>query len=84
MGEAGDLYREMRHESQKRRAHNRKSSAQLLRTRNIDFESRNGGAHLIVNSKGRRIDFWPGTGRWRDHNGRTGFGIRRLLLYLEA
>jgi hypothetical protein len=83
MSDAGDLYREMRYESQKRRAHNRRSSAQLLRERSIAFESRNNGAHLIVSHRDKVLDLWPGTGRWRDRKGKGGFGVRNLLAYIE-
>ena len=52
--------------SQQRRASNRANSAALLRANGVPFESKNGGAHLIVrDGSGRIFDLWPGTGLWR-------------------
>lgn len=84
MGDMGDTYRAMRQEGQQRRAHNRKCSAEILEQRNVKFESKNGGAHLILKGPKGFIDFWPGTGRWVDRNGKRGFGIRKLLRHLNV
>ena len=85
MSESGDLYREMRKHSQRRRAHNRESSAMLLETNGISYIRKNRGAHLIVTaSKGHIIDFWPGTGRWISRKrGKRGFGVRKLIAFIE-
>lgn len=48
-----------------RRSRNRESSAELLREAGIQFESKNDGAHLIVNHAGNVADLWPGTGKYR-------------------
>ena len=57
----GGMYRALREQSQMKRATNRNQSARLLTEAGIPFESKNGGAHLIVAG---RYDFWPGTGLW--------------------
>lgn len=66
-------------ESQHRRQRNREQSATLLRANNIEFESKNGGAHLIIVLPNRLLDFWPGTGLWVDrktkHSGRGVFNL---------
>lgn len=54
----------MRQQSQDRRASNRQSSATLLEEKCVSFESRNDGAHLIVQHGGHVVDFWPGTGKY--------------------
>ena len=51
--------------SKARRASNRVSSAELLKASGVDYETRNGGVHLMIQREGWRIDFWPGTGLWR-------------------
>lgn len=45
-----------------RKAAQRRQAEATLRKRGIDFESKNDGCHLIVQSEVGRIDFWPGTG----------------------
>ena len=56
----------MQEASQQRRASNRANSAALLRANGVPFESKNGGAHLIVrDGSGRIFDLWPGTGLWQ-------------------
>ena len=55
MGDVGDFWRDIKpamiEESKQRRAHNRESSAELLSAKGIDFETKNNGAHLIVQGK---------------------------------
>lgn len=52
-----DLKPAMQEASQQRRASNRDNSAALLRANGVQFESKNGGAHLIVRD---------GTYHWND------------------
>lgn len=81
MSEVGDLYRELRAESQAKRARNRDLSLKLLRDRDVAFTVKNGGAHIIVNG---RIDFWPGTGLWIERGGTRGRGVKDLLRHIGA
>lgn len=61
-----DVKPAMQEASQQRRASNRDNSAALLRANGVQFESKNGGAHLVVRDGiGRIFDFWPGTGLWQ-------------------
>lgn len=57
-----------------KRASNRDYSADLLKKNGIEFETKNGGVHLIVTHNGKIADFWPGTGKF---NIRGGFGYQR-------
>lgn len=57
-----DVKPAMQEASKQRRASNRDNSAALLRANGVQFESKNGGAHLIVRDNGMVFDFWPGTG----------------------
>ena len=82
MGEAAETFRAMKHESQRRRAHNRKYSAELLRVNGVKYEPKNVGAHLIVQGPNSIIDFWPRTGRWHDRAGIRGFGVQNLLKHI--
>ena len=80
MNETNEMWREVKKHSQDKRERNRNNGAKALRERDILFETRNSGAHLIVYHNGLRVDYWPGTGYWivKD-GGRKGRGIRRLL-----
>lgn len=84
MGESLDdtvaMYRANREESQARRASNRERSANLLSEHDVDFETKNGGAHLIVKGAGKTFDFWPGTGKYVDRQTKKlGCGVFNLL-----
>lgn len=84
MGDMGDYWHDVRpamvKESQQRRASNRERSAALLQFNGIPFESKNGGAHLIVYSQKATYDFWPGTGLWQERGSTaTGRGVRSLV-----
>lgn len=80
MGDVGDDMRAMRGFNQAKRAGNRESSTSELQRLGVEFESKNDGAHLIVENV---LDFWPGTGLWinrRTHKrGRGVFGMLRNL-----
>ena len=64
MSEIGDSFRAVYSDSKLKRASNRESSASILSKAGIKFETRNGGAHLIVSHDGLVFDFWPGTGKF--------------------
>jgi len=82
MGDVGDVFREMRKDSQKKRESNRELSTKLLREKNIPFIAKNKGYHLIVEGKDCYIDFWPSTGKWIDRKGEKGFGVRNLIKHI--
>jgi len=83
MNDLGDSFREMRKGGQVKRAKNRGAGAEYLTVRNIPYVSKNNGAHLIVEGIDCFIDYWPGTGRWKTRKGKTGFGVRWLVDYIE-
>ena len=84
MGDIGDYWRDvktaLKEDSQRKRANNRDASAWNLTAAGIPFESKNGGAHLVVSAAGLVVDFWPGTGLWvvRNTNERRR-GVRSLI-----
>jgi hypothetical protein len=80
------MWREHRECSQEKRARNREFSKGLLTQCGIPFESKNGGAHLIVTRSGVPwADFWPGTGKWIERATRDNpqpapkRGVRQLI-----
>lgn len=76
----GDFWRDVKAARQEKRADNRTASADLLRQAGIQFQAKNGGAHLVVTALGKTIDFWPGTGLWivRGQQKRNR-GVRHLI-----
>ena len=68
MGDVGDVFNELRAYRKEKRSQNTSSSTGILRDRDVRFESRNGGAHLMVESVHGVIDFWPSTGLWNLRN----------------
>lgn len=82
MGDMGDTFRVMQEDSKQRRAINRERTAEMLREHGIEFVSKNGGAHLIVDGK---WSIWPGTGKWKHHNlPQAGRGVRGLLRAMKG
>lgn len=69
--------------TRKERFAKREAAADCLQKLGINFYTHNRGVHLIVNANGYRIDFWPGTGRWKSYNRREGFGIETLLNHIN-
>lgn len=79
MGDMGDIFNDMKRESQLKRASNRKSSADILTKAGIEFTSKNLGAHLIVGD----FDFWPGTGLFINRKtGKRGRGVKNLIKFV--
>lgn len=75
----GEFREDMKQQSIDRRASNRENSAQVLTDHGVSFDSRNDGAHLIVTHAGRVFDFWPGTGLFKDRQGKQGRGVFGML-----
>ena len=82
MGDMGEVFNAMKEASKEKRASNRASSATILDQAGIPYESKNVGAHLIVDGC---IDFWPGTGKFivRKTN-KKGRGVRNMIRALQA
>ena len=85
MGDTGDDWNEHKQARKEKRANNRDYSAEYLKARGIEFQSKNVGAHLVVQGKLCKIDFWPGTGLFipRIH-GTSGRGVRNLVKLCEV
>ena len=81
-----DTFNDWKRSKNSKRAANRRDGLALIRSLGVDFLCKNGGAHLIVwpNSE-MRVDYWPGTGLWRQthRNDYAGRGIGSLLAYIE-
>jgi len=81
--EVNAMWRARRTKKQVKRETNRKTSAEILIERGIAFRTNNDGVHLMIDADSGVIDFWPGTGRWKDREtNTTGFGISSLLAFM--
>lgn len=82
--DTGEFWRAVHAQKAEKRAHNRESTADILKRAGVQFESRNVGAHLIVKHGAHLIDAWPGTGLWRTRAKpqREGRGVRKLLKHM--
>ena len=74
-----DSFNALKQYNKEKRAKNTKSSTELLAENRIGFESKNFGAHLIVEGIKGKIDFWPSTGKWSARSGNYGRGIKSLM-----
>lgn len=84
MGDVGDDFNALKKYRQEKRADNRDQSAALLSRAGVIFESKNIGAHLIVEGGAKTIDFWPGTGLWIVRGTKEKRrGVRKLIDYVE-
>jgi hypothetical protein len=85
MGDVGDFWRDVSAARKEKRAENRESSPGILTKHEVQFASKNAGAHLIVSHGKFIVDFWPGTGKWIFRGGsKKGRGVYNLLRHLEV
>lgn len=72
-------------ESQRKRQSNIVSSTKMLQQNGIEFESKNGGIHLIAKGAGRIADFWPSTGKFIVRGDKRAFrGVKLLIKVLRG
>ena len=67
-----------------KQANNRRPLHICLQEAGIVYVTYNNGVHLIVEGKGCKIDFWPGTGKWNSRDGTEGFGVRNLIAHIRG
>lgn len=84
MSDMSEDFNALKKMKQEKRAGNRDNSAAILSRSGVVFESKNLGAHLIVQAGVTVVDFWPGTGLWipRSHH-KQGRGVRKLVEFVE-
>lgn len=84
MGDMGEIFRDMRAETKRRKAERLAAAPAILNAAGIKFTEHNGGVHFIVRHKRYdHVDFWPSTGHWTvmkgPMRGRKGHGIQNLI-----
>lgn len=83
MGDMAEGFRVLSEIRKGKRRDNTKYSTQLLTDQGVPFESRNGGAHLLVDGVAH---FWPSTGLFIpfDRKWNKDRGVMRLLKFVRA
>jgi hypothetical protein len=83
MGELAEFYTATKKEKQERKARYRDYAPQALRQYYIPFKIFNDGGHIQIRDVGDMIDYWPGTGKFRDSGAKyVGRGLRNLIKYI--
>lgn len=44
-----------------------------------NYEIKNNGAHIIIHAPAGRVDYWPGTGKYRKGNSKTKYGFDQMI-----
>ena len=83
MGDMGDMFREWDADKKAKKKSNLEYSTAKLKQLGVDFESKNGGVHLVITVNAEIIDFWPSTGKFKNRK-ETFYrrGLNQLLMHL--
>lgn len=85
MSEFAEDMRAFKEYSKEKKAANREKSTALLIENGIKFESRNDGLHLIIQTLGGRVNFYPSTGLYNGVlSGRGVFTLMEAIKRLET
>ena len=79
MGDMAEVFNDWNEQKKAKKKSNLEHSTQMLIDNGIEFTSKNGGVHLIIEANFKFIDFWPSTGKFIVRGGREGRGIRILI-----
>lgn len=84
MSDIGEDFQFMKELGKAKRAQNTCTSTKILTDRNITFESKNDGKHLVVFKNKFVVDFWPATGKFICRTTRhSARGVFTLLKYID-
>jgi hypothetical protein len=80
MSEMGEYWRDVDAAMKEHRDENARVSLEVLAKMGVEYETNDGGNHLMLLFRRRRVaDFWPRTRRWQIRAGRAGRGAFKLL-----
>ncbi len=77
--EQSDIYKEKKEAGRVKKLSNLEFSTKLLVDNGVDFESKNGGIHLIISHNNITADFWPSTGKFQIRGKGYSRGVRSLF-----
>ena len=84
MSDLAETFRLMKEHTKAKKLSNLEHSTQLLIDKGVEFESKNGGVHLIVSNNGIIADFWPSTGKFQIRGKGYSRGVKNLLNQLKV
>ncbi|HDR1160558.1 TPA: hypothetical protein R4341_000755 [Pasteurella multocida] len=86
MGDMGEAFRDYSKFRKEKRRNNLIYNTDLLIKSEVNFTSKNGGVHLIIEVNNMILDFYPSTGLWWDRNnkGKKYRGVKNLLRYIKT
>ena len=64
-------------------ARRRLEAMDALTKANVPYVTNNVGVHLMIGTNNNRVDFWPGSGLWKDRQNLSGYGLPSLFLRLN-
>ena len=80
MGDMGEMFKAWDEHKKEKKRSNAEKSRQVLESKGIAFDVKNGGIHLIVYFDGADVDFWPSTGLFIERNGKSeGRGVFSMI-----
>jgi len=84
MSEEAEFWNDLKEIKRDKKRDNTASSTALLQRLGALFESKNNGAHLVVQSGHNVVDFWPSTGLWIVRGEKTKRrGVRKLEAFIR-
>ncbi|HED4408954.1 TPA: hypothetical protein R4328_002093 [Pasteurella multocida] len=86
MGDMGEAFRDYSKFQKEKRRNNLIYNTDLLIKSGVNFTSKNGGVHLIIEVNNMILDFYPSTGLWWDRNNKCKKyrGVKNLLRYIKT
>lgn len=82
MSELAEDFKAFREHFREKRQSNKEKSTALLIENGIEFESRNDGVHLLIETSNGRVNFYPSTGLY--NGALSGRGVFNLLKELKG
>jgi len=83
MGDMREDYDAYRAHSRGKKEKRYEQALIALAVENIHYVKKNDGVHLIINRENHTIDYWPTTGKWKVRNGRSGYGVEKLIDFIH-
>jgi hypothetical protein len=68
MGDMAEVFRDWGILKRERKEKNTLTAMAWIKDNNIEYQSKNGGAHIILNICATRVDLWPSTNKAKIHD----------------
>lgn len=82
--ELGEIFADMKEGKKQQRLDRGEYHRELIKESGLPHLSRNSGHHYIFHIGKLTFDFWPASGKWRDHRGLAiDYGWEKLLARMK-